>query len=101
MLMGVFLVELTPFVCWSWLVDKMAGLDDLLELLSTLITSTIDSTVKICKPSLVDIRIYLENAQDKNEFLQLESQLQQKRHHFELVFVHNNALFESKFDSYQ
>lgn len=65
-----------------------------LNLLSTLILSIIEDIVKISKTILSDIQTCLQDAQEKIEFLQLESQfqleeLQQNRHHSEPVSVHN------------
>ena len=72
----------------------MAKLERTLELLRTLIMSTANSTVKINKASLSDIQTCLQYAQEKIEFLQLESQLQQeelkRRSHSEPVSVQNN-----------
>lgn len=71
----------------------MTKFDDTLELLNKLIHSTVHDMLKISKASLFDINTCLQNAQEKVEFLQLESQLQQVElqkwsHHFELVCVH-------------
>jgi len=52
--------------------DKIHGL---LELLSTLILSTGESTIKISKDTLFDIQTCLQYTQEKIEFLELESQL--------------------------
>jgi len=72
----------------------------LLKLLSILILSIADNTIKVSKASLSDIQTCLQNAQDKIDFLQLESQLQQEElqkysHDSELVFVQDNSLFET------
>jgi len=56
---------------------KMIRLDNALELLNTLIRSTVDEMVKINKTSLSNIKMCLQNAQENIEFLQLESKLQQ------------------------
>lgn len=65
----------------------------LLELLSTLILSTDGSTVKVNKNTLRDIQKSLQYAQEKIDFLRLESQLQQEelkqRSHSEHVSVQN------------
>ena len=70
--------------CW-----KMV--DGVLELLSNLIHSTVDNTIMIDKVILGNIQTCLQNAQEQNDFLQLESQLQQEelkqRSHFEHVSV--------------
>ncbi len=84
----------------------MAILYYLFELLSTLMLSVVEDTIKISKASLIDIRTYLQNAKDKIEFLQLYKklqleELQQHKHHSKLVFVHNNPLFYFEIRSYQ
>jgi len=53
----------------------MARIDVTLEFLNILIHSTVDGMVKIRSATLSDIKICFQNAQDKIEFLQLESQL--------------------------
>ena len=55
---------------------------------------TTHDTLKVSKVSLTDIQVCLQYAQEKIDFLQLESQLQkeelhQNRHHSEPVFVQN------------
>lgn len=70
----------------------MVRLDDFLKILSTLILSTIEDTVKINKTIISDIQTCLQDAQENIEFLQLESQLQQEEiqqntHHYEAIFV--------------
>ena len=72
----------------------MAQITKVLEFLKTLIHSTDHDIVNISKKSLSDIITCLRVAQEKNEFLQLESQLQReelkhKSHHFEPVSVQN------------
>ena len=72
----------------------MARISEVLEFMKTLIQSTVDDTLKISKGSLSEIRTCLQYAQEKIDFLQLESQLQQEelhqnRHHSEPVFVQN------------
>ena len=57
---------------------KMTRLDNALELLNTLIHSTVDEMVKINKTSLSNIKICLQNAHENIEFLQLETKLQQE-----------------------
>ena len=73
-------------------VETMDRIDVTLELLNILIHSTINGMVKIRSDTLSDIKICLQNAQDKIEFLQLESQLQQEElqnysHDSKIVFV--------------
>ena len=73
----------------------MALIGEVLEFLKNLIHSSNHDKVRINKVSLVDIRTCLQNAQDKIEFLQLESQLQQAElqqwsHHSEPFSVQNN-----------
>ena len=70
----------------------MARISEVLEFMKTLIQSTVDDTLQISKGSLSEIQTCLQNAQEKIDFLQLESQLQQEelhqnRHHSEPVFV--------------
>jgi len=48
---------------------------NVLELLNTLMHSTIGGMVKICKDTLSHIVTYLQIAQENIEFLQLESHL--------------------------
>ena len=55
----------------------MARFDDVLELLNTLIHSTIGGKVNVSKDTLCDIQTCLHDAQEKIDFLQLESQFQQ------------------------
>ena len=54
---------------------KMTRLDNALELLNAMIHSTVDEMVKINKTSLFNIKIYLQNARENIEFLQLETKL--------------------------
>ena len=56
----------------------MAKFYEVLELLETLIQSNVDDKVKISKDSLFDIQKCIQNAQEKIEFLQLETKLQQE-----------------------
>jgi hypothetical protein len=84
----------------------MAQIDELLELLNTLILSFVDNTVTTDIAILTDVLTCLQDLQDKIEFLQLESQLQQdeiqqKNHHSEPVLVHNNYLFKFENDPNQ
>ena len=84
----------------------MARIDELLGLLNTLILSSVDNIVTIDITTFIDVLTCLQDSKDKIEFLQLESQLQQeeiqqKNHHFELVLVQKNSLFEFENDSYQ
>ena len=89
----------------------MAKFYEILEFLNTSILSTVDDTVNVSKTSLSNIQTYLQNALNKFDFLQLESQLQQAElqqwtHHYELVYVQkigidshkkqvNNDVFDS------
>ena len=72
----------------------MARINEVLEFLKTLILSTTHDTLKISKVSLTDIQVCLQNAQEKIDFLQLESRLQQEelkqRSHSEPISVQNN-----------
>jgi len=68
----------------------MARTSEVLQFLKNMILSTVDDTLQISKGSLSEIQTCLQNAQEKIDFLQLESQLQQEelhqnRHHSELV----------------
>lgn len=54
----------------------MARINNFLELLSTLMLSIVEDTVKVNKDTLFDIQTCLQNAQENIDFLQLESQLQ-------------------------
>ena len=72
----------------------MAKINDALELLHNLIHSTVHDMVKMRKNALFNIQTCLQDAQDKIEFLQLESQLQQdelqqKSHYSEPVSIQN------------
>lgn len=55
----------------------MMKIHGLLELVSTPIVSTAESTIKISEDALFDIQTCWQNAHEKIEFLKLESQLQQ------------------------
>ena len=59
----------------------MARITEILEFLKTLIHSSNHDTLKVSKVSLTDIQTCLQNAQEKIDFLQLESQLQQEELH--------------------
>jgi hypothetical protein len=70
----------------------MARIDELLELLNTLILSSVDNTVTIDIATFTDVLTCLQDSQNKIKFLQLESQLQQeeiqqKNHHSKLVLI--------------
>ena len=83
---------------------KMPRIDDALQLLNSLIFSTIDGMVKVSNETLFNIQTFLQNAQENIEFLQLETklqqeELQQKRHPSKLV--QNNSLFDFETGSYQ
>ena len=78
---------------------------EVLEFLKTIIQSTTNDTVKIKKSSLADIRICLQNAQEKIDFLQLESQfqqdeLQQHKHHDTHQQRENNQVSNIEVDSH-
>jgi hypothetical protein len=82
----------------------MAQIDELLELLNTLILSTIDNMVTIDKATLQSILTCLQASQAKVELLQIQTrllhdELQQKNlQHSELVLVQNNPLFNDDDD---
>jgi len=61
--------------CKSNIEEKMARISEVLEFLKTLILSTTHDTLKVSKVSLTDIQVCLQNAQEKIDFLQLESHL--------------------------
>ena len=70
----------------------MAKINEALELLNDLIHSNVDDMIKMSKNALCNIQSCLQDAQEKIEFLQLESQLQQdelqqKSHHSKPVSV--------------
>ena len=70
----------------------MAKINEALVLLNSLIHSNVDDMIKMSKDALCNIQICLQDAQEKIEFLQLESQLQQdelqqKSHHSEPVSI--------------
>jgi hypothetical protein len=75
-------------------------IDELLELLNTLILSTIDNMVTTDKQTLQYILTCLKTSQDKVELLQIQTQLlhdqlQQKNlQHSKLVLFWNNPLFD-------
>ena len=86
--MGAFLVEADTLSFVEPKLLKMAKINEALELLSNLIHSNVHDMIKMSKNSLGNIQICLQDAQEKMEFLQLESQLQQdelqqKSHHSE------------------
>lgn len=56
----------------------MAKINDLLELLSSIMSSTIHNSIQINKGMLFDIKTYLQNTQEMIEFLKIESQLQRE-----------------------
>ena len=70
----------------------MAKINEALEFLNKLIHSNVDDMIKMSKDALCNIQTCLQDAQEKIEFLQLETQLQQdelqqKSHHSEPVSV--------------
>ena len=70
----------------------MAWINELVELLNTLLLSSIDNIVIVDKATLTHIRNCVQEAQGIIEFLQIESQLQhdelqQRKQHYELVPV--------------
>ena len=56
----------------------MAKINEALESLSNLIHSNVDDVIKMSKDALCNIKSCLQDAQEKIDFLQLESQLQQE-----------------------
>ena len=55
----------------------MAKINEALEFLNNLIHSNVDDMIKMSKDALCRIQSFLQDAQEKIEFLQLENQLQQ------------------------
>jgi hypothetical protein len=53
----------------------MDQIDELLELLNTLILSYVDNTITIDITNLIGVLTCLQDSHDKIKFLQLESQL--------------------------
>jgi len=89
---GAFSVEADTLIFMSMGYCQMARITNILELLNTLILCNFHNTIQINKDTLSNIRTYLQNAQDRIEFLQLKYQLQQnelqeKSHDSELVHV--------------
>ena len=90
--MGAFSVEADTISFFSLSCWKMAKINEALELLNDLIHSNVDDMIKMSKDVLCNIQNCLLDAQEKIEFLQLESQLQQdelqqKIHHSEPVSI--------------
>jgi len=71
---GAFSVETDTLIFLSPSYCKIAQITSILELLNTLIPSNVHNTIQINKDTLSNIQTYLQNKQDKIEFLQLESQ---------------------------
>ena len=72
----------------------MAKINEVLVLLNDLIHSNVHDMIKMSKDALCNIQSCLLDAQEKIDFLQLESQfqqdeLQQKSHHSEPVSIQN------------
>ena len=75
----------------------MAWINDLVELLNTLLIYVVYNTVMVNKKTLIHIQNYVQDSQDTIKFLQLELQLQhdelqQRKQHSKLVIVQNNPL---------
>lgn len=86
------LQEALVYLSESLAIVSMARINDLIELLNTLLLSSIDNIVMVDKSTLTHIQNHVQESQDTIEFLQLESQfqhdeLQQKYQHSELVIV--------------
>ena len=72
----------------------MAKINEALVLLNDLIHSNFHDMIKMSEDALCNIHICLQDAQEKIEFLQLESQLQQdelqqKSHHSKPISIQN------------
>lgn len=90
--MGAFSIEGNNLNFSSLIYCTLARITNVLELLNTQILFIIDNRIKISNETLFDILTYLQSAQEKIKFLQLESQLHQdelqhKTHNFEPVIV--------------
>lgn len=87
--------------CKSDIEEKMAIINEVLEFLKTLILFTNHDTLKVSKVSLTNIEVYLQNAKEKIDFLQFETQLQQEEvkqtSHSEPVSVQNNETGSHKY----
>jgi hypothetical protein len=89
----------------------MARVEELLELLNTLIFSYVGNTITMDKTTLQSIITFLQVSQDKATLLQTQTQLlhdalerHNLRQHFELVFVQNHPFKyeeDDEVDSYQ
>lgn len=84
----------------------MAQIYELLELLNTLILSTMANIVTIDKETIADFLICLQKFIGHIKFLQHESQLyhneiHRKSENYELVHLQNNSLFEFRKYSHQ
>jgi hypothetical protein len=89
----------------SIFVFKMVQVEELLELLNTLILSFVDNTVTINKTTLHSVVTSLQVMQFKAALLQTQTQLlndalerKNFRQHCELVVVQNNHLFKEDDD---
>lgn len=76
----------------------MAQINDLVELLNSLLIFVVNNTVMVDKTTLTHILNCVQDSQVTLEFLQLESQLQrdelqQKNQHSKLVLIQNNSHF--------
>jgi hypothetical protein len=82
----------------------MARVDELLELLNTLILSSVDNTITTDKATLQSVVTCLQVSQAKVALLQTQTQLlhdaleRKNLRHSELVLVQNNPLFEEDDD---
>ena len=73
--LGVHSYDFLFFLSVILTVDKIARIGEVLEFLKFSIHSSYHDTVRINKVSLVDIRTFLQNAQEKIEFVEFESKL--------------------------
>ena len=62
-------IILSFFFSLTWVVEKMTKLDNILELLNTLIHVNVGGMINISNNSLCDIKTCLQYAQEKIEFL--------------------------------
>ena len=75
--MGAFSVEVDTLSFFEPKLLKMAKINEVLVFLNNLIHSNVDDMIKMSKDAFCNIQSCLQDAQEKIEFLQLETQLQQ------------------------
>ena len=90
--MGAFSVEADTLSFFEPKLLKMAKINEAVELLKNLIHSNVYDMIKMSKDALCNIQSCLLHAQEKIDFLQLETQLQQDELH-QRVTILNLFLF--------